>query len=410
MPMDSKVPDFIKRSRLHYEQASESYSKYISRIKNAGSSRLSILYGLRGAGKTTALFKQYLKGDEKKRLYLDAEEMALLRIPLLDSIDSAVALFGPDLFIFIDEMSTVPGWASAIKVAYDKHPRLRMMLSGSSAINMLDSKEHLARRAIYLHLRPLTLREYVRMAHGIELEKFDFGSDALHNAMRYDIYLHEKLKGMDLTALWSEYLLHNLPYLLENPQETLRDLVEKAIFFDIAKTSRFESATLSKFERLILLLSVSNKVSYDGISKDLGVSKSIVEPMLLALEQADIIRRVYPFQSGKSGARKEWKYYFMVPAIRKLYASSLSIPEHEIRGNMLEDIFAANFEPIFFSDMDFVYSGMAIEAGSRSKGLKQARRSVIPSRFKRIVVYNGPEVSQTDGILKLPNYVFFSSA
>jgi predicted AAA+ superfamily ATPase len=400
--------EFIKRAKIQYEETAHTYEQYRARSIKIENSRLHIIYGLRGVGKTTIMFQRYLKEPTNKRIYIHAQEIELLRLNLLEVIEEAVSIFGQDMHIFIDEINSIEAWFEHIKIAYDKFSKIKMMLSGSSSINLLDSKKELARRAVYTKIEPLSFREYVDLVHKIELERFDFKKQDLHSAIRYDIYLNEKLKDIGVNKIWKQYISCNLPYLFQTQTQTLKDLVEKAIVFDIAKSKRFESNTLAKFERLVVLLSASNKITYDNISKDLAISKSLVEPMLDALEQSGIVKRVYPYISGKAVARKERKYYFTVPAIRKLYASNLPIAEHEISGYMLEDIFASNFDPIYFSDIDFVYSNMMIEIGSKSKGIKQMRKSKILSNLKKIVIYDKKEILENDKILRVPNYVFFS--
>lgn len=406
--MDADILEVVKKSRVEYEKTAHAYGKYPKRLllEELGKGRLKILYGLRGTGKTTRIFQEYLDTAPEKRIYFHANELRLLKVGILQAVEGAIYLFGEDASIFFDEINRIEGWEEHIKVAYDKYPSARFFLSGSSSLNLLNSKKLLARRASYIPVKPLSFREYTHLKEGILLEKFEYGADLLRASIRYDIYLREKV-GNRLLQLAEEYVRTNLPYLFENERETLRDLVEKAIFLDIAQEARLGSQSIPKMERLVLLLSASNKVTYEGLSRDLGISKSTVSEMLGYLEKSGIIKRAYPYKSGKAPARKEWKYYFTVPAIREYYAGKLLVPDSDIRGNMLEDIFASNFEGIYFSDIDFVYNGMLVEIGSRKKGFGQLGKS--GETLRKVVLYMGPAISEYGEAVKIPLHLFLCS-
>ncbi len=403
--MNADVLEFVKKSKNEYEDTALFYSDFKKRLEVGKlPARLNVVYGIRGAGKTTLMFQNYLEAPKEKRVYFHGLELALKKTTVLEAIEAAVYLFGTDVNVFIDEVNQVASWAKDVEIAFDKYPTGRFLLSGSSSINLLDSKEHLARRAHYFHLKPLSLREFIYLKYSVLLDQFPIEVDLLRSAVKYDIYLKEKLRGLNLVSITGEYIEANLPYLLEGNRDTLQDLVEKAIFIDIAKSTNLDSGTLSKLERLVLLLSASSKVTYEVLSRDLGVSKSSVSQLLGYLEKADIIKRVYPFKKGKTGVRKEWKYFFQVPAIRKLYAGKLVVPESTTHGSMLEDIFASSFDPVFFSEVDFVYNGFLVEIGA-SKDFSQVKKSS-DKNLKKLVLHLGTSISHSEDAVKMPLYMF----
>ncbi|MCD6227114.1 ATP-binding protein [Candidatus Micrarchaeota archaeon] len=398
--------EFVKYSKIGYEKTSKDYVEYKKRFfYDMFNKRLNIMYGIRGSGKTTIMFQKYNESDESKRVYIHGEEISTVKLPLLSVLKAVQYLFGDDAIVFIDEINAYPNWWDEIKVAYDKYTKMKFYITGSSSLNIKESKQKLARRANYVHLPPLLFREYIFIRTGVKLERFNPGEDLLRSAMRYDIYIHDKVSN--LLNIVDDYINNNLPYLFDNSPKTLKDLVEKVIYSDIAKSRNLETYTLNKFERMILLLSASNKINYTVLSNDLGVSKSMVGSMLNLLERGEIIKRVLPYKMGKSSARKEWKYYFIVPSIRKEYADMMLIPESETVGNMTEDIFASNFTNVYFLDnIDFVWKDYLIEIGSKKKGFQQFNN--IKTKFKKIIVYKGLDISEKDGVYKLPFYIFYS--
>ncbi len=403
------ITQFIRNSKLEYEKTSQAYKEYKKRfIYTELKGRMIILYGMRGTGKTTLMFQKYLETNEDNRIYLHGEELSILRINILDAIKETERIIGQNAIIFLDEINTISNWDEQIKIAYDKYPKMLFYISGSSSINLLESKKLLARRAIYISIPMLSFREFIYLKYNILLDKFKLNTeDILRSSMHYDIYIQNKLKEWDILKLINEYIQTNSPYLLENNKSTLADLVEKAIFSDIAKIRNIETSTLSKFERLILILSASTKTSYETIAKDLGISKSVVSEMLDLLEKVEIIKRVYPYKKGKTVARKQWKYYFTIPIIRELYTKKMSIPESELKGNMREDIFVANFEKIFYHEtIDFVFDEYLIEIGSKNKTFKQFKE--INTKLYKIIIYEGVDIIKKEDIIKMPFHIFYS--
>lgn len=404
--MEVDAIEFVKHSKITYERTAEAYKEYKKRfIFDQLNKRLNIIYGMRGTGKTTMMFQRYNESDEDKRIYIHGEEINTVGIKILEILKAINYLFGDDAHVFIDEINAYPRWWEEIKIGYDKYPQMKFYITGSSSLNMLESKEKLARRANYIHLPPLSFREYIFLRTGIKLKPFNPGEDILRNAMRYDIYIQDRLSN--ILDLVDDYINNNLPYLFENSHETLKDLVEKVIYSDIAKNRNLETFTLNKFERMVLLLSTSTRISYTSLSHDLGVSKSMVSDMLTLLEKGEVIKRVMPYKSGKSSVRKEWKYYFTVPSIRREYARMLLLPESEVMGNMTEDIFVSNFSPVYYTrEVDFVWKDYIVEIGSRKKGFYQFKK--IKTKLKKVIVYKGLEISESRGVYKIPFHVFYS--
>jgi len=409
MNMENNIINFIKEAKIKYEKTSKDYGKYPKRfIYKEINSRLNILYGIRGSGKTTLLFQKYLESKKEKRIYINAEDLVLVNLNLKDAINTIEYLFGNDAIVFIDEINTISEWGKIIKISYDSFPKMKFYVTGSSSLNVLQSKKILARRGKYSHIKPLSFREYLMIKYNKKIKQFRVeGGDLLKSAIHYDIYVKEILEGINLLDVVDEYIKNNLVYLLEENNSTLPDLVEKAIFLDIAKVGNLETSTLSKFERLILILSASTKTNYENLSKDLEVSKNVIGNMLSLLEKTELIKRIYLYKSGKTIGRKQWKYYFTVPAIREYYAKKSLVSEDTIRGYMKEDIFVSNFEDIYFGKIDFIWKEYMIEIGSRKKDFNQFKK-LKTGKLKMIIVYNGLSISSKDNIIKIPFYVWYS--
>lgn len=129
--------------------------------------RLISIRGARGVGKTT-LMLQYLKQhniDYKTMLYVSLDSNYFTRNSLLDFAEQFYMQGGKHLFI--DEVHKYPGWSKEIKEIYDSYPELKLVISGSSLLDVLNADADLSRRCVPYEMQGLSYREYLAMVRGI---------------------------------------------------------------------------------------------------------------------------------------------------------------------------------------------------------------------------------------------------
>ena len=404
--------NFLKNAVLDGERKAEAYAKPEKRDLYADlleKPRMQVIYGMRGGGKTTLLFQKFSNHTKGKRIYITGDELELLDLTLLDLFSNLKYIIDlKDSRVFLDEITKIKDWRKKLKVIYDSYPELTIYASGSCAIDLVESKGALARRAKYHHLLPMTFREFMKIVHGIELKKFNlFAEDVYTEAIRFDIYFKEKVKKNPSDFL-DEYINKSQPFMLEADEDMLMDLMDKIIYEDIAKVYKFDQEILNKFHRLLLILSMSEKTSYENLSKDLGISKGTIGDMIRALTNSSVIKAVMPYGSGRVVGRKTWRYLFLVPAIRKMYMKKGGADTSLITGLTKEDIFVSHLEDVFYlgTGPDFVYKDMIFEVGSKTKGYGQLKN--IELKKQKFIVYDGLEISRIENILKIPFYIYLS--
>ena len=131
--MDAALLEFVKKSKTEFEETASFYSSFKRRLEAPKlPGRLNVVYGIRGAGKTTLMFQNYLEAPREKRVYFHGVELRLKKTTVLEVIETAVYLFGTDVRVFIDEVNKVEKWAKDVEVAFDKYPAASFLLSGSS--------------------------------------------------------------------------------------------------------------------------------------------------------------------------------------------------------------------------------------------------------------------------------------
>src|SRR3990167_2462656 len=137
--------------------------------------RLTGLIGPRGVGKTTLLL-QYIKANFTNLnnvLYFSADHIYFSDHTLLEFIDHLYRIDGITFF-FIDEIHKYTNWSQELKNIYDSYPKIKIVFSGSSSIDLIEGTYDLSRRAKLLHLPGLSFREYLNIETKNEFEAISF--------------------------------------------------------------------------------------------------------------------------------------------------------------------------------------------------------------------------------------------
>jgi len=399
---------FLKEEKFLMEETLRRMVKEEKRgcFQELDKSKLVVIYGLRGTGKTTLLAQKYFDdGMEKnKRLAIHGEHLSIAGYKIKDLIGS-LKYVNSDGYLFIDEITKLDNWAEELKVLSDIYPNLRIIVTGSSAVDLQNARRTLARRAFFINLKPLTFNEFLKIKYKKSIPQFDpFSKDPLTNALKVELDAREKLE--DIEKVMNEYKRMNLPYLIDNSPSTLLDVLERIIYEDIGKSSSFSEEILDKFKPLLRLLALSEKTSYDNLSRDIGVGKGTVIKMLDLLIKANVIKTIYPYAIGKGTIRKEPKYLFTSPTIREVLLSFLGEKERMI-GLTREDLFAMHIDELFYlkTGPDYIWKDALFEIGGRGKTSEQF--GFVEEKKRKYIIHDGLEVTGNE-IIKLPFYIFLT--
>lgn len=187
--------------------------------------RLSIIIGQRGIGKTTTLIQyllDYAKGDQcsRKILYVPIDHFVAQGLTLFEIAESFFQMGGE--CIALDEIHQYPGWSGELKSIYDSFPKLKVVASGSSALEIHQGSHDLSRRAILYHLHGMSFREFLELKNDIQLNSVELTELFKHHQkISHQIISVLDRSGKKILSEFSEYLLYGFyPYFFE-----LNDLV-----------------------------------------------------------------------------------------------------------------------------------------------------------------------------------------
>ncbi len=144
------IDNIVSLSQTLLRIRNREFKRYFLRDHSL-SNRFSIIVGQRGIGKTTAMIQHLLGryGNDiynHKSLYIQADHFLVFRSSLYEIADEFYKL-GGELICF-DEIHKYPDWSMELKSIHDTFPNLKILASGSSALEITRGSHDLSRRAI----------------------------------------------------------------------------------------------------------------------------------------------------------------------------------------------------------------------------------------------------------------------
>lgn len=280
--------------------------------------KLLFVSGPRQAGKTF-IIEHEMRPSLELNMDVAKDRIAFKRFPeyVLDWYKMNSHKFSGKPLVFIDEIHKVRGWRNIIKGTFDKtHETLNFVASGSSAFNLRkqDRGDSLAGRAIWLHMFPVSFREYVMtFADDIPLRQAWHCQDSLLEQARY-----YSGHGKRMRALWNEYVqFGSFPENLVKKDEVfykqwLNDYLSAMLDRDL-KDLHVAKDTERVYQVFQLLLEgIGSTYSLRSIAETLEASPNTIKNDIRAIKQV-----VWGFElpvalvSKSRQIRKEKKFYPM---------------------------------------------------------------------------------------------------
>lgn len=273
-----------------------------------------VLIGARQVGKTS-LMEMHI--ERKKHFWLNGqdpetaqffEKFSTLERWLKININNEL-----NGLLVIDEFQFIQNVSTSLKLLVDKHKALKILCSGSSSLDILQTvEESLAGRIRIIHVYSLSFNEYIRF---------------------YDSEMSEKLNQCSpddninilfpqIQTLLSEYLLYGgLPKValaldFREKEELLNDIYQTYLLKDVRQYIRNQDFTA--FNKLLKILSsqIGNMLNINEISNTIQLSHRVCEEYIKILEQMFIVHLVEPYTSN---ARKE------ITKMKKIYFCDLGL-------------------------------------------------------------------------------------
>ncbi len=376
------LEDFFKLSQNYIINYQQEYVRYFLKTESL-SNRFSIISGQRGIGKTTAIIqymqKQYADLYTTKALYIQADHFLLGNHSLYEIADEFVKMGGE--LLCIDEIHKYHNWSKELKSINDTFKHLKLLVSGSSALEIHKGSHDLSRRALVYKMKGMSLREFIEMKLGIELKSFGLSEILVkHQALAQSIMNELAKKNEKVLPLFKEYLeVGYYPYYFEyNNKEQFYMALEQNIHTTIESDllAIYPSLTGNSIKKLKSLLKViSASVPFIPDMKKLkniiGVGdERTLKNYLKYLEDTGLIKMLMKHSKGLASIEKPEKIY--LDNSNLLFTAKADIGT--VRETFFMNQLSKEHELIAPKNGDFlVDERLTFEVGGKNKSFKQIR-------------------------------------
>ncbi|MFZ4725445.1 MAG: ATP-binding protein [Paludibacter sp.] len=259
-----------------------------------------IIVGPRQVGKTTLLHQLSEKVD-KKLLFLNCDEPDVRKNLELPTSSELKALVGKAELILIDEAQRVKDIGITLKLLIDNLPDKQIIVTGSSALELSNSiNEPLTGRKFEYKMFPFSFNELVD-ANGLLNEK-----RLLEHRMIYGMY----------------------PDVVNNQgeeREVLLNIVSSYLYKDIFDFQDIRKPEIIEKLLQALALQIGSEVSFNELSRLLGIDVGTIQRYIDLLEKSYIIFHLKSYSRNiRNELKKSRKIYFYDNGVRNALISNLN--------------------------------------------------------------------------------------
>lgn len=335
--------------------------------------RCIAIIGAEGVGKTTMLL-QHIKhtfANKNEALFASLDNTWFANHSIFDLADEFYLNGGTHLFL--DEIHHYPNWATEIKNIYDSFPKLKVVFTGSSLLQIYKSTADLSRRVVYEKLEGLSFREFL---------KFEKMGDFPVLSMKEIVENHQDIafritENLKIIPLFKKYLKNGY-YLfykegLSKYEIKLQEAVNNVIDIDIPAIENIEFESRHKLKRLVAIL--STLVPYTPNITDLSVAidsnRNNTVKYLFLLANAKLLNLVSYKNKTIGDLTKPDKVLLNNTNLSYLYGDNANI------GSARETFFVNQLNAvanvILAPQGDFMVDNYTFEVGGKSKSFKQIK-------------------------------------
>ena len=379
---------FIK-SRDFININTQEYKRYFIKTKKL-EHRLSIIIGSRGIGKTTTV-TQYIKENysANKALYVNLDDIQISSKYTMTQIAEEFVLNGGKLLCF-DEIHKYENWSAELKNIYDRFDKLKIIATGSSALQINKGSHDLSRRAIVYTMVGMSFREFLELHYGYSFEAIAL-EDILSNHIEIATTIKNEVEQRDqkIIPLFKEYLKHGYyPYFLSMPNEilffqTLQQNINVSIESDLLNI--YPKMSGNSIKKIKILLSVIIKsVPFEPTMSALKKAADIkddrtLKDYLSKLDDAGLIKLLMQNSLNMKAFDKPEKIFLANPNLMYTREPNIGNLRETFFVNQLDNYYknkhSLNNEGIFASKQGDFYceEKYTFEVGGKSKGFSQIK-------------------------------------
>ena len=271
-------------------------------------SRMIGLIGERGVGKTTIMLQKL--EESWSGLYFSADTAMIKDVGLFKF--AYYLYFELWIYeIYVDEVHKYANRIEEMKNIYDSLPKMKVIFSGSSSLDLYKGMLDLLRRTDFYAVNPMNYHEYLQFFHQINIPTFSF-LELLENYDKIAVqywYLHRE-------TLFEDFLQKGQYPYIKNLENTtfitkFQMLFDKVIIEDLPVFMNMQTVSLDKLRRLLYFIANNppSELSFANLGKKIWIEKALVDNALTLLSKIWIITLVPKFWNLSDRVRKEHKIF-----------------------------------------------------------------------------------------------------
>jgi predicted AAA+ superfamily ATPase len=379
---------FIK-SRDFININNQEYKRYFIQTKKL-EHRLSIIIGSRGIGKTTTV-AQYINDNytNNEALYVNLDDIENTSKYTMIQIAEEFVLNGGKLLCF-DEIHKYDNWSAELKNIYDRFDKLKIIATGSSALQINKGSHDLSRRAIVYNMVGMSFREFLELNHGYTFEAMNL-KDILSNHIDIATSIKKVIEAKEqkIIPLFKEYLKHGYyPYFLSMPNEvlffqTLQQNINVSIESDLLNIyPKMSGNSVKKIKMLlsVIIKSVPFEPKISTLKKAADIKDDrTLKDYLSKLDDAGLIKLLMQNSLSIKSFDKPEKIFLANPNLMYTKEPNIGNLRETFFVNQLDNYYknkqSLNNEGIFASKHGDFYceEKFTFEVGGKSKGFNQIK-------------------------------------
>lgn len=324
------------------------------------SARLIWIVGQRWIWKTTILLQYLKKENINNSIYFSADNISLIDLWLYSFVEKLYLENWIRVF-FIDEIHKSLNWNQELKNLYDDFPKIKIVFSGSSSIDLIKWKYDLSRRVLLYKMNWFSFKEYVNKVKKINLNSYPI-NDLLENTDEISKSIYNILWD-DILVLFNKYLKSGYyPFTFESDKiesfySRLFEVIDKLVYEDISNFYKLDSTNLEKLKKIIIFFSLANpwELSINSIRNKLWISFDTAANYLQILNDIWILKSLFIEWNISKSIRKAKKVY--IDNSNLIYTISNEIWINPEIWTIREIFFVNQFNKnLFYSDIwDFTF-------------------------------------------------------
>jgi predicted AAA+ superfamily ATPase len=340
--------------------------------------RLTAITGARGTGKTTMLLqhiKETFGSATQDVLYVSLDNI-YFSVHNLYSLANDFYLHGGKE-LYLDEVHKYPSWAQEIKNIYDDFPKLKVVFTGSSILQIFKANADLSRRVRYFELYGLSFREFLIFEGLLQKTQQPF---SLAEILENHVSIAQKLIR-EITPLpaFQKYLQYGYyPYYQEDMAgygervlQTFNSIMES----DLPNVESIDFYSINRIKKLFYILSkmAPYMPNISQLSQQVDVTRTSLMNYILLLEKAHAVLLLRKKATGIRQMVKPEKIYLQNSNYN--YALSAENPETgTVRETFFFNQLQQNHDVAYTEETDFCIDGTYyFEIGGKNKNTRQIK-------------------------------------